>query len=212
MSSPTIVLSVEGFRIALSAVLPAVSRDTTRPHLVRALFQAQGGTCNVVGTDGHVMAIAEVPCESEGSVAVPREVCEAALKASRKLAGDVTITETTLAFCGQSWSFDTSNACPFPPWRQVVPPIGVDTLPRSVGLNAELLCRASGAFEAARKAGGGKVANTVLMLGARALDPVMVKSDNAWSVPITWIIMPWRLDGPEQPRFVAPGSGVRLAA
>lgn len=106
-------------REALEFVLPAASRDETRPHLCTVLMQDY----DLVATDGHRLHLAPLPAPLAGSLLLS---ASAAATLARMLQhGDQAILARTSDVlrvkCG-TWQLDAHlSDLAFPPYKQVIP-------------------------------------------------------------------------------------------
>ena len=123
---------------ALSFVLPAASKDESRPHLCTVLFQDQ----DIVTTDGHRLHLAHLPAPVPQPLLLP---APAAGTLARLLAHG---EQVILARAGNilrakvgNWQLDTRlSDQKFPPYDQVIP--NQDSQPIHFQLQAQLLSRA----------------------------------------------------------------------
>ena len=125
-------------REALDFVLPAASKDESRPQLCTVYMQDQ----NLVATDGHRLHLAPLPAPLAGSLLLPST---AAATLSRMLKhGDQAILaradDVLRIKCG-SWQLDTRlSDRTFPPFRQVIP--SMDHQPTLMQVQAALFNKA----------------------------------------------------------------------
>ena len=123
---------------ALSFVLPAASKDESRPHLCTVLFQDQ----DAVTTDGHRLHLAHLPAPVPQPLLLP---APAAGTLARLLAHG---EQVILARAGNilrakvgNWQLDTRlSDQKFPPYDQVIP--NQDAQPIHLQLQAQLLSKA----------------------------------------------------------------------
>lgn len=122
-----VVMSAEILAKLCARASYAMSHDETRAHLSALLFELRSdGKQRTVATDGHRLALAELPCSEGFTALVPdraaqelRAMCESAA------GGDVTVTvagERLFASVdGCEISLTTTGREQFPPYTKVVP-------------------------------------------------------------------------------------------
>ncbi len=115
-------------RAMLEAVLPAVSRDDTRPYLCGVYLATEGRALRMVATDGHRMHLtaAEPGLVLQKPVVLPRAFAEALARELKQGQAEVGV-EGPHAFCAlprglRLWG--RLGEHPFPQWEQVVPKHG----------------------------------------------------------------------------------------
>jgi DNA polymerase-3 subunit beta len=117
--APEAVWDASTFRGAVGWVLPAASRDVTRPHLTGLLFDNEA----VVATDGHRLHLARLDGLNAGPTVVPARALNLLLRVLPP-SGEVTAArvDRLLRFQAGCWEVVVpASDAPFPPYEQVVP-------------------------------------------------------------------------------------------
>jgi hypothetical protein len=102
---------------AIRAVLPAVSKDVSRPHLASVNIEVAEGRCVVAATDGH--RIHEVSFSATGTltVTITRQCAESLTKS---ITGTCTITKRSIEWNGDNMSLSRIDGA-FPPYKRCIP-------------------------------------------------------------------------------------------
>ena len=189
-------------RAALRAVLPAASKDKTRPHLAGVLLAFEERALEVVATDYHRLhrVTVEWPAAAEaarpGRLLVPRAAAEGLVKAlgTAKACEGLTIAigATGAALSdGRTLPFPAADVDEFPPHKRVIPAFDPKAAGGCVvGFNPAYLAEAA---EAAAAIG----ANSVKVQLAGALDPALcvatATGDGGCVLRLDAVVMPMQI-------------------
>lgn len=126
--SPLFALPAQSLAVALGRVFHAVSKDEIRAHVNSVLFEACPSLLRLVATDGHRLAIAEVPLrgpEEASSFLIRRDDIATLMRVLCAADGPVEVRRD-----GEwsQWDFGAGNRCMlkpvgavFPPYASVIP-------------------------------------------------------------------------------------------
>lgn len=188
------LINAELFATMLACVYPAISADETRAHLNSVLIDVADSAC--VATDGHRLAVHEIPRNATDGEAFPRtmlsreDVSRIVKAIGKKPIGQAEIVRdganVTVRYFGVTLTMSAVDAA-FPPWRQVMPSADSEADPgHGIALNPAYLADAAKSFDRAKR---GTFA--VVHCGkAQDLDPIRITSDDYPA--LTWIVMPCR--------------------
>jgi hypothetical protein len=196
-----ITIRADILKRALKAVIPAMSKDQTRPHLCGAHLVFGGRDLLIEATDGHVahrVTIRGVYVDGDRglwhSLIIPADAVKGLLKilprAHKKAEATGVVISRGGASCGSSGVTWEKIKSQFPPMSAVIPDRSRAPGAALVGVNPDYMMQGAKACAAFRDGSAHTTSMRINM--AEDLDPILMYLDDSLGNSLCAVVMPIR--------------------